>query len=423
MARKIDYTDFVLDLEGHYQKKIDTQLDYMTENLSFYEEHRYKKEIELYELISNAINLNKHYAIQYLIEKVNTSLGTQVPITLYLRQYDKFNVTSISDVGADGGELLVFVSQHFFNNLNEDEQIAIIGHEVAHQILKHYEYPLKELLSYHFHIEEINGLKSYLLYWSMACEITADIFGLISNDFNFKAYSTAIIKHFTGLNDSSNSMFNLSPVVNLVIDQYNQFAEDPLYTGKISTHPLTQLRVKIINSVTKTRLVKSYGNTLGSGIIEEYKKEYNDVVNALIEKIYPEILPFPIKASKALTPLAFAVALADGNIDHNEVKAIKRILNDPPEFNSYVDIINADTVNSYKDKVTNLTHEAVNLARQNEYSKQEIVPLVRSLLSIAASDDEIVKEELDVIHDFASQFGFTKQDIIIILKTHHQIHF
>ena len=43
--------------------------------------------------------------------------------------------------------LHVFVSQHFFNSLTEDEQVGIIGHEIAHQLFQHLKYPIKGILN------------------------------------------------------------------------------------------------------------------------------------------------------------------------------------------------------------------------------------------------------------------------------------
>ncbi len=424
MKRKIGIQDLRIELEEKYFKRIAPLIKSLKKNHSFLNEHEHKRDVEFYSLISHSININEHYAIKYLLGRVKENLMTDINISMYLHQSTVFSITCLPRNKKNKKEVLIFVSQHFFNNLNEDEQLAILGHEVAHFILGHLDFPTHEILNYPFELEEINGLKADLLAWTKACEITADMFGLVANDFNFKAYSTAIIKHFTGLSDSSNSNFNIVPLVKLTLDQYKSMAEDPLYSGDTSTHPLTPLRVKIINDATKSLLIKNYGEIFEEKTINDAKKEYNKLISYLIKEIYPEMLSENFEGSIVLPAMAYAVALSDGEIDTREDKAIKRMLPKSRATKDYLQIIHKKEKQlSNKDIVDELVEEAIGIGIENKFSKHTIVPVIRYLLVIAASDDEITGSELKTIYSFAKAFKITRQEIITILKSHNPVHY
>jgi hypothetical protein len=47
--------------------------------------------------------------------------------------------------------------------------------------------------------------------------------------------------------------------------------------------------------------------------------------------------------------------------------------------------------------------------------KKDIVMMHRNLLLIAVSDGEIEKTELDTIYTFSKEFGFGKQDLVLLV--------
>ena len=420
--RKINYNDLQLDIEKYYQKKINATLKKLKNLYPFVDAPQYKKEHELYTLVSNAIRIDEHYVVRYLTERIRNNLSIDVNISMMLHQSESFKVTCLNK-GNDRDDILILVSQHFFNNLNEDEQVFIIGHEIAHFLFGHIRYPINEILSFSFEISEINGLKGDLLSWSIACEITADLVGLVASDFNYKACKTAIIKHFTGLNDSSHSKFNLSPVVDLVLDHYDKLASDPLFAGEISTHPLMPLRVKIIGAMKKCKLVKCYNEEISKKRFDEYCHEFNKTVNDLIHRIYPEILPGSIEGIELLKPLSVAVAISDGKFDQKELKAIDRIIGSKniDEESSMIEYSQLSP-EEMAETMNRLINDGVHIALKKQYTKQTIVPIIRRLLVIAASDGIIEKCELDAIYTFAKNFHFSRLELIIILQSHNIFH-
>ena len=424
MDEVIGIKDLRLSLETHFFNKISPLLKSLKKKYNFLSEYEHRKDIEFYSLISHAININGHNSIKKILERVKKNLNTNVEVSIYLHQSTVFNITCLPRNKKDSNELLIFVSQHFFNNLIEDEQVAIIGHEVSHYLLGHLIFPTREIVAYPFELEEINSLKSDILSWSKACEITADIIGLVANDFNHQAYSTAIIKHFTGLNDNSNNRFNISPIVNLVFEQYDYMANDPFYTLETSTHPLMPLRAKIIDSVVESKLIKNFGVPLSEKEKEKYISEYNNLINGLIKSIYPEMFTRNFDDLNVLPSMALAVALSDGKIDSKEIRAINRMFPGSKLLERTKNDIFKNKISSpFKESVQELIEQSIETGKKSKLTKHMLIPIIRSLLVVAASDDEIISEELETIYSFAKAFNFTRHELIIIIKTHNPIHY
>jgi len=47
--------------------------------------------------------------------------------------------------------------------------------------------------------------------------------------------------------------------------------------------------------------------------------------------------------------------------------------------------------------------------------KKDIVVMLRNLLLVAASDGKIEKTELNTIYTFSKEFGFSKQDLVLLV--------
>ena len=421
--KKIGYKDLQLELEKDLQKKIDKNISAIAHEMDISRNLKFNREKMFYSLIGRAINVDKHYAVKYIIERIRKNLNLKLNIKIFLYQNNFFQISCFPYKSDSKKELLVFVSQHFFNNLEEDEQVGIIGHELSHHLFNHLNYPVRELMNYPFKLETTNDLKSNLINWSKTSEITSDIIGLIANDFNSKAYSTAIIKHNTGLNDSSTSSFNVSPLVFTALEQYESIANDPLFNEVLSTHPIMPLRVKIINTITKTKLMKNFGESVSMLDFRKFKTDYNELINKTIKGIYPEIFPDIVGYHNIYIPMALAVVLSDGDIKKGEIKALQRIFSksNSKKIDQYKKVIFTDFIKDeniqYNILIKKFIKESVAFAKKKKYNKHQLVPIIRMLLLIAASDENIDKQELDCIYDFAKEFDFSRSDIVLILNT------
>ena len=428
--KKITYRDLQLDIEKKFSDAIESD---MKKTFYDYEDDtgvNYLEEKHFHNLLIDTIEIKGHYLVDAITERIKKRLDLKdsSDFKLYLYQDDTFNINCF--LRKDDPEhnkrtrktLFVFVSPHFFNSLNEDEQVGIIGHEIAHQLFGHFKYPIKSILSEKMDANTTWELKSNLIYRSKIGEITADLIGLVSNDFNHRSYSTALIKYTTGLDDSANSTFSISPLIDIVLKQYNDFADDPYIHDMISTHPIMPLRVKIINEVVDTKLIKHFGDKVSLKNYNIYKKEFNETVNNIIKTIYPELFLENENINEIIILMSIAVVLADKEIHESEDKYIRALLKKAKkDYTKYTKIIFANENSfSFDEKIEQLIVESIRIVKDKVFDKSLIVPIIRKLLLVASSDGEIVKEELNVIYKFGKNFGIYILEIVQIINTQYK---
>jgi uncharacterized tellurite resistance protein B-like protein len=248
--------------------------------------------------------------------------------------------------------------------------------------------------------------------------------GLLAIDFNHKSYSTAIIKHFTGLNESTISSFNVLPLINLGLEQYDQFANDPLFNDVASTHPSMMLRLKIINTIPQLKLIRNFNQMYSVEEINVFKKEYNTTINELVEAIYPELFPDNKGWDKILVPMTIAVILSDGEIDEKEIKYFEDLFSHKSSqlISKYKKLLLHDN-RSFKALVEAFINDSITIADNLGYNKHKLVPVIRKLLLVADSDGQIDMQELECIYKFGQAFGFTREDIVIMVQTQYRLNF
>jgi len=418
--RKISYKDLQLSLEKDLFQKIIRGMKRQGIAAGYLNKPSYNR--DKLALPGQAMEVEGHYNVKYILDRIETIFKPNINIRVFLYQSVVFNISCFQYDVNEEQELHIYVSQHFFNNLNEEEQVGIIGHEISHHLLGHLGYPLNEIISDPYITQAEASLKSNIIYWNKACEITADILGLVANDFNYKAYSTAIIKHFTGLSESTLSNFNILPLIALGLEQYEQFANDPLFNDAASTHPSIMLRLKIINTITQSKLIRHYGQNESLDNINTFKKEYNDIINKLIEGIYPEIFSDKKGWSNILIPMTMAVILADQKIDDRELIYFEELFSSYPRkrIEKYKRLA-YNSKGEFEELIQKFVGESIEYGKNHGYNKHRLVPIIRKLLLVADSDGKIEKRELNCIFQFGEAFGFTREDIVILVQTQYRI--
>jgi uncharacterized tellurite resistance protein B-like protein len=378
-------------------------------------------EMEFFQLLGHALKIDTLPEMTKLLGHLNGSLKICLKVHLFLLQSPICHAASMPRYGIqskrDGDEIIVMVSQHFLNELDSAEQLSILGHELAHLLFGHIDVPAKIILKMDTSLGRDQRLKSDVLKWLTCAEVSCDAIGYLSCGRDVDAFSRAMLKYSTGL--YSNTMQKGDLFQHLYRITFQQF--DDIYLSMfdpiLTTHPLTPLRLKIINCLGKADLINNFGKDLPDETIEDYKRHFNTVIDAEVSKIYPEIIPLqkPME-NEMLFNLCVAVALSDGQVTMDEMHAIGRILGTNGSMTKRFENLGTKLKAATASSVTAaIVETAVRQAKEKNYLKPDIVKLLRPMLSIAASDRRIEATELDTIYNFAKNFGITKAEIMVLI--------
>ena len=410
----INYKDLQYSREINFSKELmPTYQDLLGGNPELMKEIKFRED-KFYHLISNSIQVDGHYIVKNIISQINRHLKNKFKILVYVFQSDRFQAfcTPRTNYKTNRDELIILVSQHFFNSLGEYERVSVIAHELAHMVFGHVNIPVDVLIKKKYEIEGIEKFKANLLKWALCRELTADIFSLVASDFNEFIVSRSLIKFNTGLDNVYGD-----DMIRMALGQYEQIADASINT-EISTHPLVPLRIKIINSVVNTNLVKRYGRNVNKDQKRKYLEQYNQCIDDIVYRIYPEVVAKANYDLELLYNMSVAVALSDGKITEKEIFLIDEFSKPIGKYKKVVeDVSNNKAKEYYKEVVVDLTNTAVERSKKLGLRKTEIVPLIRRLLLIAAADGKVEQSELDCILSFAENFGFSRMDIITTLAT------
>lgn len=412
---KIDFIDFQYEREKFFFEKIEPTFQLILKEHPELKNQLSMQQHEFYKLISRAIQVDEHYVIRNITRQINRQLKSDFNIKIYVFQANRFETHCTpytNSIKSEKEELIILVSQHFFNSLGEYERVCVIAHELSHLIFGHMKIPLSTLLNTDYQIENKDEFKMDLLKWSLCREITADAFSLIASDFNHAILSRSLIKYETGLNN----VFG-DDMITMALNQYDLIADEN-HQEKVSTHPIMPLRIKLINSIIDSKLAQNYGQEITSLKKDDFVNQYNKIIDGVIQNIYPEVINENyFRNDKMLFNMAVAVALSDKELTEPELNAISELtvekFNPKQELDS---ILSNVKKYGHKKVINNLIKESVKEGKKRKKRKNDLSPLMRQLILVAASDG-IEMVELETIDRFGKQFGFSRLDIILMLSS------
>ena len=410
----IDFNDFQYAREKLFLNKIEPVFKSILKEDPELKNKLSLQQHEFYKLISRAVQVDEHYVIRNITRQINRQLKSNFKIKIFVFQANRFE-THCTPYTADrkiNDDLIILVSQHFFNSLGEYERVCVIAHELCHLVFGHMKIPMNTLLQREYNITGKDEFKMNLLKWSLCREVTADAFSLIASDFNHSILSRSLIKYETGLNN----VFG-DDMITMALTQYDLIADEN-HQEKISTHPIMPLRIKLINSIIDSKLAHNYGKEVSKEKKAKYITEYNKLIDKYIEGIYPEIVNNNFfRNDKILFKMAVAVALSDEEISKEELKVIHNLTVE--KFNPKRElekILKTVEKKGYKNTVSELIAESVLLAKKKNKTKNDLSPLMRQLILVANSDG-IEMIELETIDRFGKKFGFKRLDIILMVSS------
>ncbi len=412
---KITYQHIQYSREIQYYNKIKPRLQFLLDKNKDFSKKVQIQEKDFFKHLSQAIKIDRLPLVNNLIERLNQNLNTNFKINLFVYHFPVPNALCIpryTSFEEKCDQLTIIVSQHFLNDLGMDEQMSILGHELGHLLFGHFHIPTQLILQANLPLADVQDIKVNLLKWKTCAEISCDILGFLSCNCNQTSFSYAMLKFTSGLGQKIIDK-NREDLIQLLLKQYDDISQ-ALFDTSLTTHPLTPLRLKVIDALSKLEIIKYYGADTTQHDLQEYKRKMTELVDDVVRNIYPEIITEQkFKQDEVLLDLSIAVALADGHIDQKEMLAINSIV--PSARQNLADSIKELGKKGPVQMVNELIDKAVSKIREQKYVKTDILKIIRHMITVAASDGLVRESELLTIYNFSKNFGFTKQELAIII--------
>jgi hypothetical protein len=160
-------------------------------------------EREFFLLLGNALKIDTLPEINKLLTLLCNSLKVHLKVHLFLSQSPICHAASMPRYGTksklEGNEIIIMASQHFLNELDSNEQLSILGHELAHLLFGHIYIPARLILKMNTSLGGDQKLKSDILKWMICSEVSCDTIGYLGCGGDASAFSRAMLKYTTGL--------------------------------------------------------------------------------------------------------------------------------------------------------------------------------------------------------------------------------
>lgn len=418
--KSIGYEDLRYSRETHYENLIRPRLKGLRELYPQIENRKWEREQNFFHLLSTSIRVDSHPMVKDIVDGVRRRYNMPTPIRLFVYRSD--NPTAMCTTHVVTGdkqriELIILVSQHFFNLLDYQERLALIAHEACHYLLGHLEIPAAILLNQKFELKDARDIKMLLLKWSLCAEVSSDIVAMYMNDMRPKVFSNSIIKFSSGI-----SALDSYDLIELLLNQYDEIARDE-QSSQLSLHPILPLRIKIVQEVVKTDLAGHLGKKVSLSEYHELKMIYENTIDQCVAAVYPEVTGASLNVSRELLlDMGLAVGLANYVLEDEEIQAIYNASGVQIDLDAYMRELNIPGVSSKEeidDLVNYLINKSIERTQQAHYERHDLMPVLRFLLTISASDEEVEIEELNVIFRYLKEFGFSRHDIVMTLEQMH----
>ncbi len=377
------------------------------------------QEKEFFEFLSHSVQIDKIGSIPGVIDRVQRNLKTDVPIHMFLFEFPTATAMCMPRFQFGEGEtideLVVVVSHHFMNTLNDDERTSILGHELGHLLLGHVKIPRKTLLDTETDLSKNPDLRANVMRWAICSEVSCDIFGYVATGGNTKACSTALLKFTTGLDAKTFEALNEDALIQQVLQQYDTLSES-VVDSVISSHPLTPLRLKIMSVVNHMPFLAEFGADLDITDFQRLRNQFNNGVDSVVRKIYPELFEEQeLDQGFILFDLGVSIALADGDICREEVEALTKMISSDIDTAAFFQGLEETLRHRDHTSVAQeLVDRAIAESGERGYEKGDALQVIKYLCIIAASDGTVDSSELLMIYRFAKHFGFTKPEVLYL---------
>jgi Zn-dependent peptidase ImmA (M78 family) len=302
----------------------------------------------------------------------------------------------------------IALNSTIIDKMDDDELRFVVGHEIGHLVTRTYK--ISQMMNFLFQNKEPNLLlRQKYMFWEKLCELSSDRFGLIANK-NIEKAISSFFKLISGLPKN---------IIDFDLDEFVKHNRNYLEThiNEISaqyiTHPIPSLRVISLDIFSRSEVYKS---TL------ENRKTVPDKVlvkemGLILERFFFMGNDMDIHRMRFIASAGLIMAQIDKLISEDEIEAILDTLANyllfPKQFLD--EMISSSKVNEvFNDSIGNLLDP-----KKNRGSiEQESEMMFSYLISIAVSDNDITKHEIDFLYKIGSElFGFTREKIAYMIAS------
>jgi hypothetical protein len=381
-----------------------------------------------YQNLGNAVRIDTHPTVSRLIKEVQDALCTDFELQVFLSNQPMPNACVMPRYGQHSGpshradRAVIMVSGHFFNELEEAEQRAILGHEIGHILFGHVDVPREIFSGDEVHDNpELSEFLADLMRWSICCEVSCDMAGLAAAGGDARAAGTSLLKFSSGLNKDALENLGIDSLIGSLRNQYDEIA-DSAHSDELSSHPLVPLRLKVLESAAESDLLAVFGAELQTTEWERICGEFQGELDRLIRGIYPELIGFDGNAElqTICLNLGLAVGLSNGELIPEEFRAIVELSGVDVEIAEklFTDIRGSTTGPRSALLARHCLEKASKRAHDLNLQRRDILSILRSALIVAGVDGHVDLEELRIIAEFAGPFRIEKEEILYMA---HQV--
>ena len=404
--------DFYLGNDKYGIVSLKSKLDeLLSKSGSDYKRELLAKEMSIYDLTRPALMVNHLPVIQKIIKQVNKVFDKKevLDIKIYINRKEtpEAKATVNDSLSGRKKDFIIILTQHFMNELNYNEKLSVIAHEVAHFHYGHTAVPFKKIIQRYSRAQKIEDkiFVQNLKKWSICKELSADLLALQLTK-NYESTSSALIKFTTGI------MKDADDVLRDLESHFSQLKSNH-QCEVLKEHPLTLLRVLILKRVSE------YFNENGWSAD---RSKVQVIINKEMSLIYPEIVFDSNADNISLTfELGLLVGIADGEIDDDEIKYLEQLMYSQQRSFSITERARELTCRINDEKGLTIEEKAwehINIVmpdiiqRAKAINGLHISSIIRNLLTLAASDGQIDCNEMKVVYLFAKEFNYSKEDIV-----------
>jgi len=370
---------------------------------------RAQQEAQHFHLLQHSLDVTELPVTARLIALVTKRLDLDLPVEMFVTPGAEFSAATfpIANGGRNsrGVSAVVVVTSHFFEELDDAQQAAVLGHELGHILFGHNDIPTGALLD----IDDVDlqRLAPLVASYSTTCEVSCDLVSMLASK-GWKPPASALIKAQSGFGTSFlDRNGGLESLLELTDTQFDRIVQSPLEAG-LGTHPLFPARLRMLREASSSPLFKSKANSLSTSELLDARSALSDCFVETVGAVcrFPGIQESDPRHEEILVRLAFGIAVADGVIDDAEWKLLSQIAG-PAAIGEIADRFKSTPA---------LLKEINRLASRAKLEPNEAARLLRSALSVSLSAGRIAAPALDFALAFARGYGFDSDQVLYLAE-------